>query len=323
MTIRRLWYFLFLLNVLPAFVLESEATTLAEQGQSYKFSVRVGLVVLPVTVLDRRGDSVPGLEQQNFQVFENGVPQQIILFDHRDIPVTLGLIIDNSTSMAPKLPEVVLSALQLARASNPDDQIFVVHFNENVGFGLRPELSFARNLGDLVDAVSEARAQGKTALYDAITAGLVHLKQSRLKKKVLVVISDGGDNASTVTLPQTLRKAQSSEALIYTVGIFDEYDKDQNPKVLKQLARATGGASFFPKELRQLPDITRRIAHDVRTQYTIGYISTNPAADGTYRSIRVGVTADKRHGLIVRTRSGYVAGEESAPDPAGPNTGDR
>ncbi len=286
------------------------------QEQTYTYSVKVGLVVLPVSVFDRSGDSVPGLEEQDFKVYENGIPQQIVLFDHRDVPVALGLVIDNSTSMAPKLSEVVLSALQLARNSNPDDQIFVIHFNERVGFGLGPGEPFARSLGDLMNAVAEARAEGKTALYDAIVAGLDHLGKSPLKKKVLVVISDGGDNASSETLRETVRKAQASQALIYTIGIFDPDDRDRNPKVLKEVAKETGGAFFSPKVLTQLPDITGRIARDIRAQYTIGYVSANPRNDGTYRAVRVWVAANKRHGLTARTRAGYLAAPRPAADSA-------
>jgi Ca-activated chloride channel family protein len=299
---------LFLISrLLPANARESRPGTPGEQEQPYTYSVNVGLVVLPVSVTDRHGDVISGLKAKNFEVFEDGVPQTIQLFDSSDIPVAMGLVIDNSASMAAKHSEVVLSALALVRDSNPEDQIFVIHFNEHVVFALNSSTPFTGNLKDLWDAVTEARAQGKTALYDAIIAGIKHLNESPLKKKVLVVISDGGDNASSHNLQETVQAAESSEAVIYTVGLFGPYDMDKDPKILKELARKTGGEYFFPRRLSELPDICKIIARDVRTQYTLGYISTNPRRDGSYRTIRVEVTVPNRHALNVRTRAGYFA----------------
>ncbi len=291
------------------------------QGAPYTYSVHVGLIVLPVSVTDRHGDAVDGLQEDNFKVYEDGVLQRISLFDHQDAPVAVGLIIDNSTSMAPKHTEVVLSSMALARASNPEDQIFVIHFNERVVYSLAPGMAFTSNLSDLARAVAGGQAGGKTAFYDAVVAGLEHLRESSLKRKALLVVSDGGDNASTHTLEQTLRMAEASEALIYSIGIFSPYDKDQNPRVLKKLAKVTGGESFFPKNLSRLVGICKLVARDLRTQYTLGYISTNPHQDGTYRTIRVLARLPDHRTLKVRTRAGYLASKDQNTDTVGQRGG--
>ncbi len=289
---------------------ESLSAVSGDAGQSYTYSVDVGLVVLPVSVTDHHGNSVSNLDEHDFRIFENGIPQKIEQFDHRDIPAAVGLVIDNSGSMAAKHTEVVLSALALARGSNRDDQIFVVHFNEHIRFGLK-SAPFTNNLETLAQVVGQATANGKTALYDAVIAALEHLKGSNLKKKALVVISDGGDNASSHTLQQALREAQASQAIIYTIGIFAPYQRDKNPGALKELARATGGTCSLPTKLTELRGICQHIARDIRTQYTLGYVSTDSKRDGTYRSIRVQVEAPHRRKLFVRTRAGYLAPSDS------------
>jgi Ca-activated chloride channel family protein len=272
----------------------------------YTFTVDVGLVVLPVTVLDKSGRCVPGLEEKDFTVYEDGVPQHIQIFDQKDIPVAAGIVIDDSTSMAPKSKEVAVAALELVESSNPQDQIFVIHFHEHVSFSLRLGEAFTSNLEELRKAAFNASANGKTALYDAVIAGLEHVQESKLSKRVLVIVSDGGDNASRHTLKEALDMAETSNTLIYSIGIYDEYDRDRNPKVLKRFASITGGEAFFPDSITELPGICRHIASNIRTQYTLGYIPSNQKKDGTYRSIRVSVHAPDRGRLKVRTRSGYL-----------------
>ena len=187
---------------------------------------------------------VSGLHKEDFQVYENGVLQQIEHFSHEDIPVTVGLVLDNSASMRPKRSEVIAAAMAFARSSNPQDQMFVVNFNEHVSFGLPANTPFTDQTAQLADALSKFHANGETALYDAVAAALDHLKQGNRDKKVLIVISDGGDNASKHNLGQIMAGAGQSDAIIYTIGLFDEDDPDRNPHVLKQLAKDTGGDSF-------------------------------------------------------------------------------
>jgi Ca-activated chloride channel homolog len=274
-------------------------------------SVDVNLVVLHAAVTDRRGHSVSGLGEPDFQVFEDGIPQKIKLFAHEDLPVAAGLAVDHSGSMHSKLAEVSAAAGAFVEASNPGDQVFVVNFNENVELGLPPSLRFSNDPIQLESAISRVPASGKTALYDAISLGLQVLSEGAPNKKVLLVISDGGDNASKHTLAQTLALAEQSSVIIYTVGIFDADDPDQNPGVLRRLARATGGLAFFPSEPKQVSAICTRIAHDIRDQYTIAYSPSHPAKPGEYRTIRVAASAPHQGKLIVRTRSGYLAGAEA------------
>jgi len=273
----------------------------------YTIKVSVGLVVLHATVQNHRGNLVSGLDQNDFQVYEDGVLQQIKYFSHEDIPVTVGLVIDNSGSMGPKVSEVVTAALAFARFSNPQDQMFVVNFNEHVRFALPDNTPFTDQPAQLRVALSRIQADGETALYDAIAAALEHLKQGNRDKKVLIVISDGGDDASRHTLDQIMAAARQSDAIIYTLGLFDQNDPDKNPHVLKQLARETGGEVFLPESLSQVVPICEQIAHDIRNQYTIAYVPTNAKRDGTYRAIQVKAEAPHRGRLFVRTRAGYTA----------------
>jgi Ca-activated chloride channel homolog len=270
-------------------------------------SVNVDLVVLHATVRDKQGGFVSGLERGAFHVFEDGVPQTIRLFQHEDVPVAVGLIVDNSGSMGPKKKDVTAAALTFARSSNPKDEMFVVNFNERVSLGLPNTEVFSASTSELQHALNGIPANGKTALYDAIEAGLAQLKKATLDKKVLVVISDGGDNASHHTLSQVLASIARSDTIIYTIGLFDEYDEDRNPGVLKKIAWASGGEAFLPNETSQVVQICRRIAEDIRNQYTIGYLPSNQTLDGAYRTIRVTATGANGVRLPVRTREGYVA----------------
>ncbi len=275
--------------------------------QPAHISVDVDLVVLLATVTDRHGQLVTDLTENNFQVYEDGVLQQIRLFRHEDVPVAVGLVVDHSGSMQRKLAEVSAAARIFVHSSNPADQIFVVNFNEKVTFGLPSAIQFSHDATELESAILTAPAGGKTALYDAIAEALEQLKASTLDKKVLIVISDGGDNASTHTLNQVLNLADQSNAIIYTIGIYDEDDPDRNPRVLSRLARTTGGQAFFPGKVSAVVDICTRIARDIRNQYTIGYVPTNPIRNGGYRAIRVVAHAPGRGRLFVRTRTGYIA----------------
>jgi Ca-activated chloride channel homolog len=271
----------------------------------YTIRVNVADVVLHPTVENREGKPVSGLTKDNFQIYENGVLQPIKYFSHEDIPVTVGLVVDNSGSIRPKRPDIIAAALAFARSSNPQDQMFVINFNEHVSFGLPPGTMFTDQPEQLQAGLSVARPQGLTALYDAIAAGLEQLKKGNRDKQVLIVITDGGDNVSKHTLTQIMAMAGQSDAIIYTMGVFDEEDGDQNPHVLKQLANATGGEAFLPKTLQEVLPICEHIAHDIRNQYMIAYVPTNESQDGKYRKIQV--KAQGRERWYVRTRAGYYA----------------
>jgi len=291
---------------------QAPAPTQGQDPGPFKIAVSVDLVVLHPTVRDRKGNFASDLHEQDFEVYEDGVRQSIRLFEHEDIPVTVGLVIDHSGSMHQKLPDVVAAARTFARSSNPEDQMFVVNFNEHVALGLPAGTQFTDRPDELERAIWRTGTAGQTALYDAVAEALDRLRAGNRDKKVLIVISDGGDNASTHTLAEVLKMAGQSSALVYTIGIFDEQDADRNPGVLRRLSQATGGEAYFPEQLDEVIPICERIARDIRNQYTIGYFPASPAQPGVYRAIRV-VAHGTSGRLFVRARSGYIAGGERPP----------
>jgi len=281
----------------------AQAQAPAPDPGAFRISVSVDLVVVNATVRDSKGRFAPELRRDDFELYEDGVRQSIRLFEHEDIPVTVGLVVDHSGSMRPKMADVIAGARAFVQYSNPEDEMFVVNFNEHVTAGER----FTNRSDDLVRAIDAAPVTGKTALYDALALAQQRVLGGVREKKVLVVISDGGDNASAHTLAQVLKAAAQSNTVIYTVGIFAGEDEDRNPDVLRQLARATGGDSFVPEEQTEVVAICERIARDIRNQYTLGYVSSNAAENGGTRAIRVLARSGKRN-LAVRARTGYLAG---------------
>ena len=280
----------------------------AEPGE-FQISVDVALVVLEATIRDHEGHAVPNLKREDFEVFEDGRPQPIRLFRHEDTPVAVGLVIDHSGSMREKLAEVTAGARAFVRSSNSRDRMFVVNFNEKVSQGLPLGVRFSDNVEQLGAAVGGHPAVGTTALYDAIIEGMTRLQEGGREKKVLIVISDGGDNASKAPLDRVLKMAEQSNAVIYSIGIFDPDDPDGKPGVLRRLSRETGGQAFFPSQLTEAVEICERIARDIRDQYTIGYSSVSEKRDGTYHKIRLTARSKTSGRLTVRTRAGYSAAE--------------
>lgn len=276
---------------------------------SDRFSVNLDLVVLHATVRDRKGSFISDLSQDDFEIYEEGRRQSIRLFRREDVPVTVGLVVDHSGSMVPKLAEVIAAARTFVRSRNPEDEMFVVNFNEHVSLGLPAGIQFTNRLEELELAIRKTPATGQTALYDAVGEALERVRAGSRDKKVLIVISDGGDNKSVLSLAGVLKKAEQSSAIVYTIGIFEEEDPDRNPEVLRRLARATGGEAFFPARLNEVVAICERIARDIRNQYTIGYVSAGAAQPGAYRKIRVVAGGTARGKLLVRARAGYVTPE--------------
>ncbi len=295
---------------------QTQAPTEAAAQRPFQLSVNVDLVVLNATVRDQKGQISTDLREQDFEVYENGVRQTIRLFRHEDIPVTVGLVVDHSGSMKRKLGDVIAAARSFVQSSSPQDEMFVVNFNEHVTLGLPASIPLSNRPEDLTGAISDMPATGKTALYDAVFKAREQLRSGTLDKKVLIVISDGGDNASSHSLAEVLSLATLSGVLMYTIGIFDDDDPDKNPGVLRQLALATGGEAYFPRQYKDVIAICEGIARDIRHQYTIGYfsdqsLSKNAAHPGPWRAIRVAARATGKDKLLVRTRSGYMAGGES------------
>src|SRR6266516_1320164 len=264
------------------------------------------LVVLPVVVTDKQNRYVSYLARERFVVFDNGRKVPIDLFTNEDAPATIGLIVDASSSMRKKLGEVLAAALAFARTSNPRDELFALRFNDDVRDAVADRrFLLADDLVALEQAIRSMRAEGRTSLYDALMAGMDYLRTGSRARKALVVISDGGDNASQSTLDQVLARARDSNAAIYTVGLFDANDIETNPGVLKSLARTTCGERFLPRSPGELMQACERIARDIRSGYTLGY--TPPDRDGAYHRIRVEVAPPDARRLSVRTRPGYFA----------------
>ena len=280
---------------------------------TYKIQSQVSLVVLHATVLNDRSVFVPGLKEENFRVFEDKVEQKLSVFKQEDVPVSFGLVVDNSGSMRDKRPQVNAAALTFVKTSNPQDEGFVVNFNDD--YYLDTEHDFTSDLDEMKTALERIDARGSTALYDAVIGSLDHLKKGSRDKKVILVVTDGEDNASRHTLENTVEQAQRNNALIYAVGLFSDDDMKHNHRAMKkartaltELANATGGLAFFPEDVNDTEAICTQIAHDIRNQYTLAYYPTNVARDGSFRTVQVEVIPPRGAGkLSVRTRTGYYA----------------
>jgi Ca-activated chloride channel family protein len=278
----------------------------AQQPQEPTFhSASSELVVLPVTVTDKHGQLVTDLSRDRFSVFDNGRRQDVSLFSSEDTPVTIGLIVDNSASMRPKLGEVIAATLAFANASNPNDELFTLVFDDDVRDPLANRSISTTDTAALQAAFSTLRPDGRTALYDGLIAGLTRAAAGAQARKVLVLISDGGDNASHATQSEVLAKARAANVTIYTIGVFDQNDEDANPGILKALAEATGGERFLPHSAGPLIGACAHIAREIRSGYTIGYVP--PDRDGAFHRVRVQVDADSGRKLTIRTRPGYFA----------------
>ncbi|HLH38695.1 MAG TPA: VWA domain-containing protein [Bryobacteraceae bacterium] len=282
----------------------ASAALLAGQGQSgYTFTTNSELVLLDVGVSNQKGENIRGLTKDQFRVFDNGKLQAITQFSSEDMPAAAVLAIDSSESMIPKRSEVLSGGLAFVHESNPLDQISVVDFNDAVHFRLPPDIPFSSDYPVLRAALLDIRMEGRTALYDAVYESLVHLKSAREGRKTLVIISDGGDNASRHNLQDVIAAARESPATIYAVGIFDPDDADQNPGLLKNLARISGGQAFFPKEVSETSATCRQIAADIRSRYMIGYRPVRLNEGAQQRAISVTVVGAGK--VKVRVRTSY------------------
>ena len=285
-------------------VLVGLAAALPQDVSPFIIRSEVRLVLLDVAVTEHKGGLVAGLDKQDFDVTENGLRQPITVFANDDIPVTVGILVDESLSMAPKRAEVLAAAEALISKSNPKDEIFVLNFNERVTRGLPGGTLFSDNIAQLGSALRRGVPEGRTALNDAIIDGLQQLEIGRRDKKTLVLISDGGDNASHAKRREMLDRVERSLATIYTIGLSSPGDPDRDLGLLRELARISGGEAYFPTDLANLSAICRAIAKQIRSRYTIGY-APQPANFGALRHIRVYVSAPGHSGLIARTRTSY------------------
>jgi Ca-activated chloride channel homolog len=279
-----------------------------------KIRVGVNLVLLHAAVVDDRGRFVSGIPGENFRVFEDKVEQKLSIAKQEDVPVSMGLVIDNSGSMRDKRERVNTAAITFVKTSNPQDEAFVVNFNDD--FYLDTDKDFTSDVGELKEALERVDSRGSTAFYDALIGSLDHLKKGKKDKKVLLVITDGEDNASRKGLEATIHEVQQSDAVIYAIGLLGEENKGSAKrarKALLEITQASGGLAFFPEGVSDTEAICTQIAHDIRNQYTLGYYPTNTNKDGGFRAVQVEVTPPRGRGkLTVRTKNGYYAQRASA-----------
>lgn len=283
----------------------SQSSEGEDQGR-FVFKKQVQEVVLHATVVDQDGNLVTYLDRNAFTVFQNGQPEQITSFRREDVPVEIGVVVDNSGSMRDKRDKVAQAVMNLVQVSNPEDQVFVVNFNQTAYL----DQDFTSN-GHLLDAaLHQVSTRGTTALYDAVVASDFHLRDnSKLQKKALLVVTDGEDNMSRETLQDTIRKLQSKNGpTVYAIGLSDRGMTRSAREALQRLASSTGGMSYFPRTLEEVNDITRTIAHDIRSQYTLTYNPGGTVGKG-YQQITVDARGPAHKKLTVRTRPGYYPGE--------------
>jgi len=288
------------------------------QDKDFTVNVDVQLVQLPVSVLDKDGHPVSGLEKDHFQIFEDGVQQKISLFKHEDIPVSVGLVIDNSGSMRNKREQVNSAALSFARESNREDETFVVNFDDTAYL----EQEFTSNITDLVAALNHLDSRGQTALYDAVYLSADHLNHGKKDKKALLLISDGEDNKSKLSRDKVLAKLRESKITVYAIGLLEENhvrgglfgrSSSKAREVLDKFAETTGGRAYFPQSVEGVGALCRRIAHDIRNHYTLGYTPSNRTLDGSWRKITVRVNPPRAMPkMTVRTKEGYYAPKAEA-----------
>lgn len=279
-----------------------------KQGEGYVLHTDVEEVVLSATVIDGNNRLVPDLKKENFQVAEDGVKQALISFQHNDVPVSIALVVDNSGSMSRKRPSVNKSTLDLIEASNPQDEAFVVNFSDEAFI----DQEFTSDINKLRDGLSHIESRGGTALYDAVVASADKLAaDAKRPKQVLILITDGEDNASSLSLEQTIRRVQQlSGPVIYSIGLLfgDEMSRSEARhahRALEMLSTETGGMAFFPRSTDEIDQIAAEVARDIRNQYTLGYHSTKPTTEPGFRRVLVTAQAKGTGKLTVRTRTGY------------------
>jgi len=283
--------------------------TKGDKGQ-FVYRTRVDEVTLQATVIDGKRRLVTDLGRGDFTVYEDGQVQQITSFRREDIPVSIGILVDNSGSMRTKRNAVTRAVVNLVKASNPNDEVFVVNFNDEPYL----DQDFTNSIRLMQEALDRVDTRGGTALYDAVYASSDHLsKAAKKEKKVLLVVTDGEDNESRMSLEQAIRAVQDENGpTIYTIGILgDEGHQRRAKRALESLSVQTGGVAFFPRNLDEVDEISKEVARDIRNQYTITYKPTNPRSAGGYRTVRVIAHAPGYRDLQVRTRSGYFANDQS------------
>jgi Ca-activated chloride channel homolog len=299
-----------LTRLIAALLVVFVSTSLA-QDDVFKLDVNVDLAELHVSVVDELDRPVSGLQKEHFRILENREEQPISVFKHEDLPISLGLVVDNSRSIEPRKERLDAAALAFVRKSNPDDETFVVHFD----FDARLSRDFTSNIRDLETTLTGVKPFGQTAVYDAVILALDHMENAKYEKKALLLITDGLDNSSKHTLDEAIERLKQSRVAVYPVGLLSAAEGQKAEIALLKIADASGGNAYFPENVEQARTMMERVARDLREQYTLGYFPTNRARDGAWRSVRVEIRPPI--GLSQKLKANYRYGYYAPP--AGPS----
>ena len=277
----------------------------SQEDSTFKLNVNVDLTELHVSVTDEKDHPVGSLRMENFRVFEDQTQQKLAVFKHEDIPVSLGLVIDNSRSMEPRKERLDAAALSAVRKSNPEDETFIVHFDDTA----RLDSDFTNSIPLLEETLASAKPFGQTAIYDALILALEHMKSGRHPKKAILLMTDGVDNSSKHTLAEAIDATRKAQVAVYTVGLLSLSGGQKAEDSLVQIAEASGGRAFFPQTVDEASADMERVARDLREQYTLGYFPSNPVRTGQWRSVRVDIVPpsgkSSKARLIASYRHGY------------------
>jgi Ca-activated chloride channel homolog len=280
-------------------------------GRGQSIHMNVDLALVNVTVTDPYNRVVTGLGPDNFRVFEDKVEQEVVNFSAEDVPASIGVILDLSGSMADKLGRAKQAALQFFKAGNPQDEFFLVGFNDRVQLISR----FTDNVEDLQARMLTISAKGATALLDAIYLGLIQMKDARHSRRALLIISDGGDNHSRYSERDIKRLVREADTQLYSIGIFDPVrygartlEELNGPSLLNEITELTGGRAFAADDPNQLSDIATKIGEELRNQYILGYRPSNKTRDVRWRKIKIKLRVPKGlPPLNVFAKTGYYA----------------
>ena len=276
----------------------------AQDEDTFKLNVNVDLTEVHVSVTDEKDHPIGNLQKDNFRVFEDQREQKVSVFKHEDIPVSLGLVIDNSRSMEPRKQRMDAAVLAFVRKSNPDDETFIVHFDDTA----RLNRDFTNDINLLEQTLAKAKPYGQTAIYDALILALDHMKEAKQPKTAILLFTDGIDNASKHTVDEAIEAAERSHVAVYTIGLLSESGGQKAEDSLVRIATTTGGRSFFPLTVEEARTAMERVARDIREQYTLGYIPSNPTRAGQWRSVRVEVTPPPGLPKVAKLNANYRHG---------------
>ena len=274
------------------------------QEDTFKLNVNVDLTEVHVNVTDEKDHPIGNLKKDNFRLFEDRMEQKISVFKHEDLPISLGLVIDNSRSMEPRKERLDAAALSFVRKSNPDDETFIVHFDDTA----RMDRDFTDSIPLLEETLAGVKPYGQTAIYDALILALGHMESAKHMKKAILLFTDGIDNSSKYTLSQAVEAAKRAGVSVYPVGLLSQSGGQKAEDALIRIAEASGGRAYFPQTIDEARLYMERVARDLREQYTLGYFPSNPSHNGAWRSVRIEVVPPAGVPANVKLNANYRHG---------------